>query len=73
MLSLVQFPGVEEVLPDGVEAAGDAGDGRHVGVAQPDKEAGVLLAQGLAGSNLVLLVALAEVTAGGKLNGRAGH
>ena len=49
MLLTVEFPAVEEVLPNGVEAAGYGCDGGHVIVTQPDKEAGVLLAKGLAG------------------------
>ena len=36
---LVEFEGVDDVLPDAVEAAGDGGHWGHVGVAQPDQEA----------------------------------
>ena len=36
---LVEFEGVDDVLPDAVEAAGDGGHGGYVGVAQPDQEA----------------------------------
>lgn len=36
---LVEFEGVDDVLPDAVEAAGDGGYRGHVGVAQPDQEA----------------------------------
>lgn len=35
----VEFEGVDDVLPDAVEAAGDGGYRGHVGVAQPDQEA----------------------------------
>lgn len=61
---LVEFKGVDDVLPDAVEAAGDGGYRGHVGVAQPDKEAGVLLSEGLSGGDLVRschLVVLASV------------
>ena len=48
---LVEFEGVDDVLPDAVEAADDGGYRGHVGVAQPDQEAGVLLAESLSGGD----------------------
>ena len=56
---LVEFEGVDDVLPDAVEAAGDGGYRGHVGVAQPDQEAGVLLAEGLSGGDFVRFYGLA--------------
>ena len=46
-----ELPGVEEVVPDSVEAAGHGGDGGEIVDAEPDDEAGVFLAKGLAGGN----------------------
>ena len=48
---LVEFEGVDDVLPDAVEAAGDGGHWRHIGISQPDQEAGVLLAESLSGGD----------------------
>ena len=48
---LVEFEGVDDVLPDAVEAAGDGGHGGHVGISQPDQEAWVLLAESLSGGD----------------------
>ena len=50
---LVEFEGVDDVLPDAVQASGDGGHWRHIGISQPDQEAGVLLAERLAGGDFV--------------------
>ena len=81
---LEELPGVEEVLPDGVEAAGDGSDGGEVVVAEPDEEAGVLLPEGLAGGDGRLAArrpvslastggAAADAAAGEELEGAGGH
>ena len=46
-----ELPGVEEVVPDSVEAAGHGGDWGEIVDAEPDDEASVFLAEGLAGGN----------------------
>ena len=49
MALLVELKGIDDVLPDAVQASGDGGHWRHIGISQPDQEAGVLLAERLAG------------------------
>ena len=44
MALLVELKGIDDVLPDAVQASGDGGHWRHIGISQPDQEAGVLLA-----------------------------
>ena len=53
MALLVELKGIDDVLPDAVQASGDGGHWRHIGISQPDQEAGVLLAERLAGGDLV--------------------
>ena len=50
---LVELKGIDDVLPDAVQASGDGGHWRHIGISQPDQEAGVLLAERLAGGDFV--------------------
>ena len=47
---LIEFPGIDKILPDAVEPTGDRRDGGHPSVAKPDEETVVLLAERLAGS-----------------------
>jgi hypothetical protein len=42
---LIQLDGVDNVVPDAVEAAGNSRDGRKEGVGEPDEENGVFLSQ----------------------------
>ena len=44
-------------MPDAVETAGDGDDGGEEGVAHPDAEDGVLLAEGLAGGDRAAVAA----------------
>ena len=47
MTLLVEFEGVEEILPDAVKSSGNGGHRGHPGIPEPDQEAGILLTQGL--------------------------
>ena len=72
----VELVGVDQVVPDAVEAAGDGGDGGEEGVAHPDGQHGVFLAERLAGGDGVAVVApysAAEVELAGAACERYGH
>ena len=71
LMGLVELVTVPEVVPDAVEATGDAGDGSQEGVAHPDGKYGVLLTAGLGGADGVV-VAAAHPSAKGEL-GDAGE
>ena len=66
----VELVGVEEVVPNAVEAAGDGRNGAQEGGAKPDGEDGVLLAEALSAADAVV-VAGANRFANGKLNDAA--
>ena len=66
-LKVSQLVGVVYVVPDTVEAAGDAGHRVHEGVAEPDGEDGVLLAKTLCCTDGIMIAA-ADVASEGKLN-----
>lgn len=50
---LIKFEGVDYVLPDTIESSSNGCHRSQVGVAQPDQEAGILLAEGLASCGLI--------------------
>lgn len=45
------MPTVVDIVPNGVEATGKGGDGRHEGVGQPDGEDSVFLSHALGGAD----------------------
>lgn len=49
----VEFKRVDDVLPDAVEASGDGCDRSHIGISDPDQEAGVLLTESLSCGDFV--------------------
>ena len=62
----VELPGIEDVVPNAIEAASQRADGSEKGVAHPDGKDGVFLSQGLARGNGGTIAA-AYVAACGKL------
>ena len=71
LAAAVELPGVEAVVPDGVETAGDGRDRVHESVTHPDLEDGILLAEGLAGADAAA-VARPDGPAGPELEDAAG-
>ena len=53
----IELPGVEDIVPDAVEAADDGGFWCHERIGHPDGEDGVLLTEGLTGRDLTDLLA----------------
>ena len=61
---LAQLPAVVDVVPDGVEAAGECGDGVEEGVAYPDAEDDVFLSAGLCSADGLSIAASHEAPEG---------
>ena len=57
MTLAVELPGIEDVVPNAIEAAGQRADGSEKGVAHPDGKDGVLLAKSLTGGDFSNLFA----------------
>ena len=57
----IELPGIEDVVPDAVEAADEGGFGSHEGVCHPDGEDCVLLTEGLTGSDFSDISAQCEL------------